>query len=128
MAKWGMEDNGPVKEFLGISINQDRAQKRMSLNLSAYIKVMMKKHIRSGDICTWVSGQLEITCPKCVVLSAMEVEFIAASEAAREALFFSYLLRDLEVETTQPVLHTDSQGCIQTPGITLSEFTYRMEI
>ncbi|KAJ1570607.1 hypothetical protein NDA11_001752 [Ustilago hordei] len=64
MAKWGMEDNGPVKEFLGISINQDRAQKRMSLNLSAYIKVMMKKHIRSGDICTWVSGQLEITCPK----------------------------------------------------------------
>ncbi|KAJ1577101.1 hypothetical protein NDA12_002156 [Ustilago hordei] len=43
----------------------------------------------------------------------MEAEFIAASEAAREALFFSYLLRDLEVGTIQPTLHTDSQGCIQ---------------
>ncbi|KAJ1601657.1 hypothetical protein NDA14_005006 [Ustilago hordei] len=43
----------------------------------------------------------------------MEAEFVTASEAAREALFFSYLLRDLEVGTIQPILHTNSQGCIQ---------------
>ena len=43
----------------------------------------------------------------------MEAEFVAASEAAREALFFSYLLRDLEAGTIQPTLRTDSQGCIQ---------------
>ena len=48
-----------------------------------------------------------------MALSAVEAEFIAASEAAREALFFSYLLRDLEIDAAHPVLHSDSQGCIQ---------------
>ena len=50
---------------------------------------------------------------KCVALSAVEAEFVAASEAVREALFFTYLLRDLEVEDFKPVLRTDSQGRIQ---------------
>ncbi|CCF48446.1 hypothetical protein NDA11_004089 [Ustilago hordei] len=50
---------------------------------------------------------------KCVALSAVEAKFIAASEAIREALFFSYLLKDLEAGDVQPVLCTDSQGCIQ---------------
>ena len=39
----------------------------------------------------------------------MEAEFVAA----REALFFSYLLRDLGIRDVKPVLCTDSQGCIQ---------------
>ena len=50
---------------------------------------------------------------KCIVLSAVEAEFVAASEAAQEALLFSYLLRDLGVPNVKPVLRTDSQGCIQ---------------
>ncbi|SOV01524.1 uncharacterized protein UDID_18116 [Ustilago sp. UG-2017a] len=50
---------------------------------------------------------------KCVALSAVEAELVAASEAAREALFFSYLLRDLGVFGVKPTLCTDSQGCIQ---------------
>ena len=50
---------------------------------------------------------------KCVALSAVEAEFVATSKVVREALFFSYLLWDLEIMDVQPVLHTDSQGCIQ---------------
>ena len=50
---------------------------------------------------------------KCVALSAVEAEFVAASEAVQEALFFSYLLRDLGMEDIKPVLQMDSQGCIQ---------------
>ena len=50
---------------------------------------------------------------KCVALSAVEAELVAASEAAREALFFSHLLRDLGVSGVKPILSTDSQGCIQ---------------
>ena len=50
---------------------------------------------------------------KCVALSAVEAELVAASEAAREALFFSHLLRDLGVSGVKPILRTDSQGCIQ---------------
>ncbi|KAJ1042571.1 hypothetical protein NDA10_004505 [Ustilago hordei] len=231
--KWGTEDNRPVKEFLGISINQDRAQKKMSLDLSAYIKVMVGKWLQMTDLKSWVPmqgivsitredkcgpieakryqelvGQLlwvsntahpdisftigvlarymssltssawkaaihllkylnqtseyklifgdrlskhsehpvimytdanwasnpmngqrsmsgavtyvygclvswKLHIQKCVAISAMEAEFVAASEAAREALFFSYLLRDLEVGMIQPTLCTNSQGCIQ---------------
>lgn len=48
-----------------------------------------------------------------MALSAVEAEFTTASEAAREALFFSYLLRDLGADNIKPILHTDSQGCIQ---------------
>ena len=50
---------------------------------------------------------------KCIALSAVEAELVAVSEAAREALFFSYLLRDLGITEVKPVLYTDSQGCIQ---------------
>ncbi|SOV08927.1 uncharacterized protein UDID_17789 [Ustilago sp. UG-2017a] len=233
MAKWGTEDKGPVKEFLGVRIDRDRIRRRMTLDLTAYIKAMVRKWLQTTDLKSWVpmqsltgvtggdkcnslaakqyqelvgqllwisntarpdisftigtlarymssptsnawkaalhlvkylnqtseykllfgdeankhSGQQIVTytdanwaldptngrrstsggvtymygCPvswrshvqKCVALSAVEAEFVAASEAAREALFFSYLLRDLGVEAHPPTLRTDSQGCIQ---------------
>ena len=40
MDKWGTEDNGPVREFLGIKITQERRQGKITLNLTAYIKGM----------------------------------------------------------------------------------------
>ncbi|SYW81688.1 uncharacterized protein UHO2_00192 [Ustilago hordei] len=43
MGKWGMEDNRPVKEFLGIKIMQDRNQGKISLDLTVYIKGMVSK-------------------------------------------------------------------------------------
>ncbi|SPC65166.1 uncharacterized protein UHOD_11028 [Ustilago sp. UG-2017b] len=233
MDKWGTEDNGPVKAFLGIKITRERKQGKISLDLIAYIKRMVSKWLErssertwipmqsvagvaGGDKCApdqakqyqelvgqllWVSntvrpdisfavgtlarymsepidsawkaaihllkylnqtsdyrlnlggvhrnhaGQPIVTytdanwasdptngrrstsgaityvygCPvswkshiqKCVALSAVEAELVAASEAAREALFFSYLLRDLGVAGVKPILRTDSQGCIQ---------------
>ena len=42
-AKWGTEDKGPVKEFLGVRIGRDRIQRRMTLDLMAYIKAMVRK-------------------------------------------------------------------------------------
>ncbi|SOV04438.1 uncharacterized protein UDID_17088 [Ustilago sp. UG-2017a] len=233
MGKWEMEDNGLVKEFLGIKITRDRSQSKISLDLTAYIKGMVSKWLEKpnekswipmqsiantvgGNKCTperakryqelvgqllWVSntvrpdisftvgvlarhmsepidsawqavihllkylnqtseyclelggkhkkhvrqpvvtytdanwasdptnGQRSTSgavtyvygCPvswkshvqKCVALSAVEAELVAASEAAREALFFSYLLRDLGITEVKPALYTDSQGCIQ---------------
>ncbi|SOV07321.1 uncharacterized protein UDID_18870 [Ustilago sp. UG-2017a] len=233
MSKWETEDNGPVKEFLGIKITRDRGQGKISLDLTAYIKSMVSKWLErpnerswipmqsiantvGGSKCTperakqyqelvgqllWVSNmvrpdisftvgvlarhmsepnnsawqagihllkylnqtskyRLELGgmhrkhakqpvvtytdanwasdptngrrstsgavtyvygCPvswkshvqKCVALSAVEAELVAVSEAVREALFFSYLLRDLGITEVEPVLYTDSQGCIQ---------------
>ena len=233
MDKWETQDNGRIKEFLGIKITRDRRRRRISLSLTAYIKEMVNKWLGGANEKSWVPmlsvantaggercepkrakkyqelvGQLlwvsntarpdiafavgvlarymsipidsawkaavhvvkylnqtneyqlhlggetnehsdtpvttytdanwasdptngrrstsgSITyvygCPvswkshvqKCVALSAVEAEFVAASEAVRETLFFSYLLRDLEATGVRPVLYTDSQGCIQ---------------
>ncbi|SOV09393.1 uncharacterized protein UDID_18579 [Ustilago sp. UG-2017a] len=197
MDKWETQDNGRIKEFLGIKITRDRRRRRISLGLTAYIKEMVNKWLGGANEKSWVPmlsvanvaggercepqrakkyqelvGQLlwylnqtneyqlhlggetnehsdtlvttytdtnwasdptngrrstsgSITyvygCPvswkshvqKCVALSAVEAEFVAASEAVRETLFFSYLLWDLEITDVWPVLYTDSQGCIQ---------------
>ncbi|SOV07527.1 uncharacterized protein UDID_19208 [Ustilago sp. UG-2017a] len=233
MDKWETQDNGRIKEFLGIKITRDRRRRRISLGLTAYIKEMVNKwlgganekswvpmlsvaNVAGGERCEpqrakkyqelvgqllWVSntarpdiafavgvlsrymsipidsawkaaihvvkylnqtnkyqlhlggetnehsdtpvttytdanwasdptnGQRSTSgsityvygCPvswkshvqKCVALSAVEAEFVAASEVVRETLIFSYLLRDLEITDVRPVLYTDSQGCIQ---------------
>ena len=57
MAKWGTEDNRPVKEFLGVRIKCDRTQKKMSLDLSAYIKAMVSKWLQVTNQKSWVPMQ-----------------------------------------------------------------------
>lgn len=60
-----------------------------------------------GGLVSWKSH-----VQKCVALSAVEAEIIAASDAAKDALFFSYLLRDLGIPDVQPTVLTDSLGCV----------------
>ena len=50
---------------------------------------------------------------KCVSLSAVEAEFIAATEATREVLFLKQLLRSIGVATSVPTIYSDNTGCIQ---------------
>ncbi|SPC65344.1 uncharacterized protein UHOD_11058 [Ustilago sp. UG-2017b] len=47
MDKWGTEDNGPVREFLGIKITRERRQGKITLDLTAYIKGMGSRSIWS---------------------------------------------------------------------------------
>ncbi|KAJ1018420.1 hypothetical protein NDA18_006574 [Ustilago nuda] len=57
MSKWGMEDNGPVKEFLGIRITRERTQSKIALDLTAYIKGMVSKWLESPSERTWIPMQ-----------------------------------------------------------------------
>ncbi|SOV04850.1 uncharacterized protein UDID_17211 [Ustilago sp. UG-2017a] len=50
---------------------------------------------------------------KCVSLSAVEAEFIAATEATREVLFLKQLLRSIGIATGTPTIYSDNTGCIQ---------------
>ena len=61
-----------------------------------------------GNPVSW-KAQLQ----KCVALSAVEAEYVAASEAAREAAFLYGLLGSLGLEPNVPTLLTDSLGCVQ---------------
>ncbi|KAJ1032337.1 hypothetical protein NDA18_001823 [Ustilago nuda] len=50
---------------------------------------------------------------KCVSLSTVEVEFIAATEATHEVLFLKQLLHPIGIATGTPTVYSDNTGCIQ---------------
>ncbi|SOV05042.1 uncharacterized protein UDID_17827 [Ustilago sp. UG-2017a] len=54
MDKWETQDNGRIKEFLGIKITHDRRQRRISLALTAYIKEMVNKWLGGANEKSWV--------------------------------------------------------------------------
>jgi hypothetical protein len=61
-----------------------------------------------GCAVTWSSKQQQ-----CVALSTTEAEFIAASEAAREAIWLTKLLSDLTMMSQVPVISIDNQSTIK---------------
>jgi ATP-binding cassette subfamily B (MDR/TAP) protein 1 len=62
----------------------------------------------NGGAISWVSRLQQI-----VALSTTEAEYIAATEACKEAIWLTRLLGDLGVSDTAPILHCDSQSAIQ---------------
>ncbi|SOV08120.1 uncharacterized protein UDID_17289 [Ustilago sp. UG-2017a] len=50
---------------------------------------------------------------KCVSLSTVKAEFIAATEATHEVLFLKQLLRSIGIATGTPTVYLDNTGCIQ---------------
>ena len=57
MNKWGTEDNGKIKEFIGIKITRDRTQKSKSLDLMAYIKSMVSRWLQKETEKSWIPMQ-----------------------------------------------------------------------
>ncbi len=45
-------------------------------------------------------------------MSTTEAEYIAASEACKEAIWLAHLVRDLGITVEMPTLHCDSQSAI----------------
>ncbi|UTT87921.1 hypothetical protein NDA17_004201 [Ustilago hordei] len=54
MDKWETQDNGRIKEFLGIKITHDRKRRKISLGLMAYIKEMVSKWLGGANEKFWV--------------------------------------------------------------------------
>ncbi|CAM8982760.1 unnamed protein product [Rhodiola kirilowii] len=61
----------------------------------------------AGNCISWKS-QLQSV----VALSSTEAEYIAATEAAKEAIWLQGLLGELEIETSVPVIFMDSQSAL----------------
>ncbi|SOV05783.1 uncharacterized protein UDID_18513 [Ustilago sp. UG-2017a] len=61
-----------------------------------------------GNLVAWKSAT-----QKCMSLSAVEAEFIAATEATREVLFLKQLLCSIGIATGTPTVYSDNTGCIQ---------------
>ncbi|MCO5546936.1 hypothetical protein L7F22_000375 [Adiantum nelumboides] len=61
----------------------------------------------TGGAVSWISR-----LQKCVALSTTEAEYVAATEASKEALWLMRLVEELDIKSQVPVLHCDSQSAI----------------
>ncbi|SPC67249.1 uncharacterized protein UHOD_11483 [Ustilago sp. UG-2017b] len=61
-----------------------------------------------GNLVAWKSA-----LQRCTALSAVEAEFVAATEAAREVLFFEHLFRTVGIDVGIPTIFSDNTGTIQ---------------
>ncbi|SOV08274.1 uncharacterized protein UDID_17337 [Ustilago sp. UG-2017a] len=61
-----------------------------------------------GNLVAWKSA-----LQRCTALSAVEAEFVAATEAAREILFFKHLFKTVGVDVGTPTIFSDNTGTIQ---------------
>ncbi|MCO5547319.1 hypothetical protein L7F22_000767 [Adiantum nelumboides] len=61
----------------------------------------------TGGAVSWISR-----LQKCVALSTIEAEYVAATEASKEALWLMRLVEELGIKSQVPVLHCDSQSAI----------------
>ncbi|SOV06448.1 uncharacterized protein UDID_17467 [Ustilago sp. UG-2017a] len=61
-----------------------------------------------GNLVAWKSA---LQC--CTALSAVEAEFVAATEAAREVLFFKHLFKTVGIDVGIPTIFSDNTGTIQ---------------
>ncbi|SOV07209.1 uncharacterized protein UDID_18746 [Ustilago sp. UG-2017a] len=61
-----------------------------------------------GNLVAWKSA-----LQHCTTLSAVEAEFVAATEAAREILFFKHLFKTVSIDVGIPTIFSDNTGTIQ---------------
>ena len=61
-----------------------------------------------GNLVTWKSA---LQC--CTALLVVEAEFVAATEAAQEVLFFRHLFKAIGIDVSTPTIFSDNTGTIQ---------------
>ena len=68
----------------------------------------------SGYVFTYAGGAVSwmSRVQKCTALSTTEAEYVAATEACKEAIWLGRLVADLGIDAT-PTLHSDSMSAIQ---------------
>ncbi|MCO5550233.1 hypothetical protein L7F22_003716 [Adiantum nelumboides] len=74
-----------------------------------------KRRFTSGYLYTFAGGAISwlSRLQSCVTLSTTEAEYVAASEACKEAIWLTRLVGDLGIVREIPVLHCDSHSAIQ---------------
>ncbi|KAL5558327.1 hypothetical protein UlMin_034538 [Ulmus minor] len=114
-----MKDLGEASYVLGIRIFRDRKNKMLALSQASYIDKILEKYdmqdskkvfTLNGRAIVWRSVK-----QSCISDSTMEAEYLATSEAVKEAIWLRNFLRDLEVipNLEQPmVVYCDNSGAV----------------
>ncbi|MCO5606494.1 hypothetical protein L7F22_060682 [Adiantum nelumboides] len=94
--------------------------KRGYLSVVGYIDAdyagdLDKRRSTSGYLYTFVGGAISwfSRLQFCTTLSTTKAEYVAASDACKEAIWLIHLVGDLGIVGEVPVLHCDSQSAIQ---------------
>ena len=79
-----------------------------------YAGDMDKRRSTSGYVFMFTGGAVSwrSRLQDCTSMSTTEAEYIAASEACKEAIWLARLVRDLGITVEMPTLHCDSQSAI----------------
>ncbi|MCO5588485.1 hypothetical protein L7F22_042442 [Adiantum nelumboides] len=82
---------------------------------SDYAGDLDNRRSASGYVFTMAGGAVSwrSRLQTCVTQSTTEVEYIAVSEACKEAIWFGRLVTDLRIKEETPMLHCDNQSAIQ---------------
>ena len=91
MDKWGTQDNGPVTEFLGIKITRERAQRKILLDMTAYVKGMVNKWLDKTTEKSWIPMQHIATITESSKYTPVQVK--KYQELVGQLLWVSNMLR-----------------------------------
>ncbi len=100
----------------GLSYNSnEQSTDLMMYSDSDYANDVGTRKSTSGFVCKFAGGAITWKSKRqqCVALSTTEAEFIAASEAAREAMWLIKLFEDLTASSHIPVIQIDNQSAIK---------------
>ena len=89
------------KELFGFVDSDHASNKDTRKSTTAYV------YTWAGNCISWKSQQQSV-----VALSSTEAEYIAATEAAKEAIWLTGLLNEIQNTSYVPVLHIDSQSAL----------------
>ncbi|KAK3011604.1 hypothetical protein RJ639_011011 [Escallonia herrerae] len=119
-----MKDLGAAKRILGMEIQKDRPAGILYLSQKNYIERVLqcfdyagnldKKRSLTGYIFTFSSCMIswKATLQTIVALSSTEAEYIAATEAVKEAIWLKGLVGDLGLKHESSTVYCDSQSAI----------------
>ncbi|KAL0394994.1 UNVERIFIED_CONTAM: Retrovirus-related Pol polyprotein from transposon TNT 1-94 [Sesamum latifolium] len=102
--RFSMKDMGEASYILGIKIYRDSSRKMLGLTQSSYIEKL------NGGVVACKSSKQDTTAD-----STTEAEYIAASEAAKEAIWMKNYIQELDVvpSIAEPVvIFCDNNGAI----------------
>ena len=79
-----------------------------------YVRDMDKRRSTSGYVFMFTGGVVSwrSRLQNCTSMSTTKAEYIAVSEACKEAIWLARLVRDLGITIEMPTLHCDSQSAI----------------
>nr|GEX75666.1 aspartyl-tRNA synthetase [Tanacetum cinerariifolium] len=124
--EFDMKDLGEAKKILGMEIVRDRSRKILRVSQSGYTSKILNNFRIDNEksVQMPLGGHFKMSLKDCpirdcdatlqhvVALSTTDAEYMALTEAVKEAIWLKGLLEELDVELNKVTVNCDNQGAI----------------